>query len=1070
MTTPLLPLRLFAEKYRVPQAPPLLVSRARLLTTLAAARTRKLTLVLAPAGFGKTTLVAEYARSLGDTAAWLTLEPGDAALLVFSRYFIAAVARVRPTFGRASQVWLEATDNPTLHLLDFAAVLVEELEASGSTDLVVILDDFHEVAGSASVFTLLELLLRYMPPWMHLVLSGRSLLEQKVATRLLVEQQVGGLGADDLRFQPAESLQWIAADAGGDNTAQARSLVEQTEGWITGIILRTVAGSSTSHTPLAPQIYAYLSTEVLERQPPAMQHFLLRAAVLPWLDATTCRQVLDIADPDTLLATAYTHQLFLTTNEQQGGGSPTYRMHRLFREFLLTHLRATAPQEWAALHRRTAAYYREQQDPDLAFDSLFTIRDWAAAATLLGHIGASVLDAGHSESVERWLDAFPVTHSRLPGLLLLRARLLLSQSQLDVATTLLAEAAAEYELQHSTDAVTYTGILLLRARLAVAFNDGPAILVAIQPALALEELTPAQRAEAQHLSGIGYTLTGDRIHAEENFAAAHLSYQLLDDTYGLVLLFGSWGNAYIYWQQFYRAQQVLEQALKMLQAAGSHRAEARILGNLANVYHHRGDLDQAQALVVRALDLARTLHWHRVDAELLITLAGITLELDGPTEALPYYQRSATTAWRIAPPTWLDALAGQALCFRLLGQTSEAIRSAQQGLDYAQADQLLFAIGVLKLELGAALLVDSPIQALPLLRELVSSELANPVYESTHQRERAIVVYALTLFATGDYSAARATVEPVLWSAIGWRNQFELATEFASRNGFPLLRQIVDAEPQFAPLLIQATQILTRLASPRTDPEAPVKAGRTIIEIYSLGAAGVYRNGRLVSQGQWKTASAKELVVYLAEQGDGVRKEVILAALWPDAATDSASNIFHQTVSRVRAALGADAVPLDDGRYRLNPQLCVWHDGTEALRWIKQARLTADPAVARAWWLAAATLLRHPFTEEWYHDWAAERRTLWIARTHEVYIWLLADAQQRTVWEEAIRWGQRLLLDDPLDETAHLALMRAYAATGRTLQALEQYTTFQRLLRTEYGTDPSPKINRFYQQLLGLVA
>ncbi len=1062
--TPSPPLRLFAAKLRVPLAPPQLVSRPRLLAGLAAARTRKLTLVLAPAGFGKTTLVAEYARSLGADAAWLTLEPGDADLVVFGHYFIAAVARVRPAVGRAAQAWLEAAVNPALQLQDFAAVLVEELEGSGANDLVIILDDFHEVAGSGSILTLIDLLTRYMPPTVHLVLSSRAA-PALTTTRLLVTQQIGGLGTDDLRFRPEEAVLWLA-DSGGPNTAaQAHALVETTEGWITGLILRAAAGHVDSSPPATAQVYAYLSSEVLERQPPPIQHFLLRAAVLPRLDSAACRRILEIADPDTLLRWVYEQQLFLTAGESSADEGATYRMHQLFREFLLTRLRATAPQEWADLHRRVAAYYVEQRDLDPALESLFTIADWAAAAVLLGGVGPAELDAGHLESVERWLNAFPTAQRRLPVLLLLSARLAAAQSDLVAAGDLLKRA--EHALQTAGDPATYAEALALRARFAVAGNDGQGILAAAQQALAVPQASPVTQAEAQHCLGIAYTIIGDMVHAEEAFTAARFGYDALEDSQSLAMVLASWGYSRVLFDQPRQAEALLMQALGLVRAAGNRRIESRVLSNLAAVYQRYGDLARADSCLATATAIAHTLRWHRVEAEVLLGRAENALELAGPAAAWPHYRASAAIARQAAPHTWVLALAGQARCLRLLGDTRAAMHSARQGLEAARADQMNYATGVCCLELGAILVTENPSEALLLLQE-AETFLAGE--GNTHDALRGTVVIASALFATGAHSAAHRALERALHDAEGWPSQYDLASELAGRYGFPLLRQAAESDTRYGALLTQAAQTLTLLPDVPTtnDPATAVTSPRLpILEVYSLGQATVYQDGVLIAQSQWQTTTAKELFFYLIEQRDGARKEVILTAFWPDQPSEQANNTFHSSLRRLRGALGAAAVQVEDGNYRLNPQLRPWHDGTEALRYMDQARACADPTLARLWWAAAAALLRGAFAEEFYHDWAEERRRFWAARTHAAYNWLLDDAQQRGAFDEVIQWGRQLLTFDPLDETAHARLIRAYAVGGRTAEALGQYHELQRLLADELGTTPSSETQRLYQQLSG---
>ena len=167
------------------------------------------------------------------------------------------------------------------------------------------------------------------------------------------------------------------------------------------------------------QLYAYLSTEVLERQPREIQQFLLRASVLNHLTVALCNTVLEMESADLLLARIQDQQLFLIATG--GPGAPAYRLHQLFREFLAARLRAADLQEFARLHGRAATYYEEQGDYGQAMEHLFASDTWGRAAALAARVGPGELDAGRGERVEHWLDHFPAGEEQhWPILLLLQ--------------------------------------------------------------------------------------------------------------------------------------------------------------------------------------------------------------------------------------------------------------------------------------------------------------------------------------------------------------------------------------------------------------------------------------------------------------------------------------------------------------------------------------------------------------------------------------------------------------------------------------------------------------------------
>jgi DNA-binding SARP family transcriptional activator len=246
-----------------------------------------------------------------------------------------------------------------------------------------------------------------------------------------------------------------------------------------------------------------------------------------------------------------------------------------------------------------------------------------------------------------------------------------------------------------------------------------------------------------------------------------------------------------------------------------------------------------------------------------------------------------------------------------------------------------------------------------------------------------------------------------------------------------------------------------------------VRGRPRLLEVYSLGQASVYRDGVLLAR-EWQTATAKELFFYFVEHPEGRRKEVILAALWPDQSYNKANDNFHTSLRRLRNALGMDMIKVEDNVYRLSQTLALWHDGTEALGVIERARQAATTEEARRGWTAAADLLQGPFAEEFYRDWAGARRQFWETQTREVFSWLADDALRSGAYDAATLWSQRLIALDPFDEAAHALLMRIHASAGNTTLLVQQYTELTRLLQSELGAKPSKETQTLYQRLLSL--
>jgi ATP/maltotriose-dependent transcriptional regulator MalT/DNA-binding SARP family transcriptional activator len=1058
--------RLFAAKTRIPLPPANLVSRTRLLAALRAGLERKLTVIIAPAGFGKTTLVAELARELHPAAAWLTLDPSDRDLSLFAHYLVEAIAQARPGFGAETRAWLAATPAPAAEIEDFVATLLAELDAGGEDRLVLFLDDYHEVGASDSITRLLDLLLRYLPPQIHLVISTRAG-PAFTTTRLLVQQQISGLGTEELRFTVAEAESWLAARPVPPDLTQAQHLIAATEGWITGMILQSVAtgGSLPGELP-SGQLYDYLSSEVLADQPPDIQQFLQRAAVLTHLTVPLCAEVLGVSNAAEMLRRVSEQPLFLSA--AGGREAPHYRLHQLFRAFLALRLRTNAPDEFAQLHRRAARYFEQQGEVGQAMEHLIAVESWDEAAALAARVGTAELEAGRIERVEHWISQFPAAdRQRRADLLLLETRLLAAQSQYAAAGEVLDRA--ERLVLAAEDRAGLAEVLGLKARLAAGRSDGRQMVTLAQQALAIPEASPPTRAHAQHAAAIGYAFAGDSGRADQAFAAAQTAYAALGDVQSTAVVSSDWGYALVLREDFPRAADQLNRALEYTRLVHNSRLQALVLCNLAVVHQAQGALVLAEEHLRAALAITRQLRWRRLIVENLLGLAEIVLESNRADDALLLYQEAAGLARRGVAGALSEALAGQARVLRRQGRYADAALLARQGLDVATNGPASVQVALCRLECGATTLLHAPEEALPLLQQ------AKDVLVRLGRKRaaaRAAAVLATALFALYEYGAAEDTLDEAYFLAGERGSAASLVPELATVYGLPLLRR-ADRGGRYARLLAAVTRYLEAeyqdAASTAGTGDGLLQIVRDrphILEVYSLGQASVYRDGTPLSRADWQTTTAKELFFYFAEHAEGRRKEVILAALWPDQSYSRANDNFHTSMRRLRSALGMDMIRVDDNVYRLNPALPLWHDGTEAQTLITRAHASPDAASARRWWLAAADLLNGTFVEEFYRDWAGARRQFWETRTREALTWLVEDALERGAPDEAVAWGQRLLTLDPLDEAAHVLLLRIYGAAGRSAMLTQQYTALCRMMEDELGAQPSRATRELYQRLL----
>ena len=385
---------LLATKLNVPGSRPDLVPRPRLAQRLDEGRGQGLVLACAPAGYGKTVLLADWVRRGRHRVAWLSLDAGDNDPARFWRHTVAALDRVRPGISERMGQLLEPPPPPSFEPV--VTALINEVAGQPDPDeaLLLVLDDYH-VISSPLVHESFGFLLEHRPPGLHLALASRSDPPLALA-RLRADGQLAELRAADLRFTPGEAaalLQQVAAAPGGARPgaplpdAVAAALAARTEGWAAGLQLAglslrgrsDVDGFVAAFTGSHRYVLDYLAEEVLERQPSRVREFLLETSVLERLSGELCDAVTGRPGSQALLEQVERAGLFVVPLDEVRGW---WRYHHLFADLLRARLQQEQPGRAPELHRNAAAWYAERGLADDAIRHAVAAGEmtWAARA------------------------------------------------------------------------------------------------------------------------------------------------------------------------------------------------------------------------------------------------------------------------------------------------------------------------------------------------------------------------------------------------------------------------------------------------------------------------------------------------------------------------------------------------------------------------------------------------------------------------------------------------------------------------------------------------------------------
>ncbi|HLB48337.1 MAG TPA: LuxR C-terminal-related transcriptional regulator [Anaerolineales bacterium] len=626
MSTPVL-----ATKLYIPPPRPKAVPRPRLIERLneGLPSGRKLTLISAPAGFGKTTLVSEWVAGCERPVAWLSLDEGDNDLTRFLTYLVAAlqtlalseVEGIATNIGEGVLAALQSPQPPSTESI--LTALLNEI-ATIPDNFVLVLDDYH-VIDSKSVDNALTFLLEHLPPQMHLVIATREDPQLPLA-RLRARDQLTELRAADLRFTPSEAAGFLNQVMGLNLSVEDIAVLEtRTEGWITGLQLAAISMQGhkdatsfiKSFTGSHHFVLDYLVEEVLQQQSESVQTFLLRTSILDRMCGPLCDAVL--LDPSAFgqETLEYIEQanLFIVPldNERRW-----YRYHHLFADLLRQRLHQSTASSTrdegrgvAELHKCASVWYEDNGLEIEAFHHAVAANDVDRAARLITGKGMPLHVRGALVPVLNWLGSLPTTVlDERPVLWVMYAGALTTAGQTTGVEQKLQ--AAEAALQGAELDIETRDLLgrIANNRATLAVSQYQADTAIVQAQCALEYLRPDNlpvRTITTWALGAAYQFKGDRTAASRAFTEAISISQAIGHTFVTKLATIGLGSVQETENQLCLAAETYRHALQLFGdqplPIACEACEAHL--GLARIFYEWNDLDAAEQYGQQSIRLAR---------------------------------------------------------------------------------------------------------------------------------------------------------------------------------------------------------------------------------------------------------------------------------------------------------------------------------------------------------------------------------------------------------------------------------------------------------------------------------
>jgi len=1055
-----------------------LVTRPRLIDLLNELLEKRLVLISAPAGYGKTSLLVDFANCSPMPVCWYTIDNLDFDPYRFIAYFIAAIHQRFPAFGERSSTVLAAEQGkPDVDYL--ANVIINDLIENVAEHFVFILDDFHLVNESNPVRGFISRFLLDVEENCHVLITSRTLLSLPAIPVLAARSEVGGFSFEELAFQPDE-IQELYEQTRRQPISKdtAEDILSRTEGWITGIILTSqITHEEVRTRSLLERLTGFSMEEyflqIINSLPPELRSFLLWSSLLEEFNAELCEKILAKAlnMPDApwhnWMDAILQNNLFALPVGEQG---EWVRYHPLFLEFLQTRVFREYSQAAQAIEHCLADNYIQNREWDRAFAIYRRLNSQDDLLRLIEMAGPDVLTAGRISTLSAWIDVIPDDITAVhPVINALKGKIAFSSGDTTQAMHLYNHAIEI--LDSSTDRGSLAQTLVWRANLHRLMGDLNAALNDAERCLRLLEkdiLSEKIKGDAQRCVGLCYYHKGKLQEALAWLQKAHATMLMLRDQKNDAEIQMEIGIIYENLGQYDRAKESYLYALKYWKQTENQINQSILLNNLGVLQQMLGDYEQASLSFTQGLEYARSSGYTRIEAYVLTGIGDMYTELQADEQAAEAFNLAAAIADRINEHflrvyigTRSAALAG------LRGDTERGYQIIQQTRSLITEQDSEMERRLCDLEFAGLKLQDKNYEeAIPLL-ESACKFFGQEGHKI--QSDRAHLYLILAYHASGQsgkmlehllhlQANMNAVYPPVALTALACRyitHLQELKFDYLQPE-ISRFREMTSAFQEKLPALRRFLRENSQVL-----PFAP-----PTLHIRALGRMQVLVNNHRISSSEWQTQAARDLFFMLLAHPEGMTREEICLIFWPDASPDDARFRFKNTVYRLRRAVGKDSVLLDQEIYRFNNKLDYEYDVEKFLKENALAAQTQDPLKKIGHFREAIKIYHGNYLTEIEETWALNPRE----NLRLNYLNILLQAAElyfnMEKYEQALEYCQRALEEDNLLEDAYRLSLRIFAATGNRVGLVRQYQRCVEVLEREIHSEPSAQTQALYQSLL----
>ncbi|UCG29660.1 MAG: winged helix-turn-helix domain-containing protein [candidate division WOR-3 bacterium] len=1050
-------------KIQAPQMKSTTVQRDRITTLLKNNIDKKLILINAGAGYGKTTALSQFIARADLPCVFYHLEPSDSELGLFFSYLTTGLKQLNSHFGRRMERILRTLTPATEHVDMVVGTFINEFVEHVPGDALIVLDDYHNIDPSHEIDKALNYLLQHAPENLHLIIATR-LQPHFPMTNLKARDDVFVLTNDNLTFNYNEIEQLFKEIHGIVlESDEILALEEHSEGWVTSLQLILQAAGKGLGKKLKPGLpllqqkdpskwwsdyFNYFAQEIYQNEPVEVRDFMVSISILEWLDNNACNEITRRKNSGEILR--YLEQKNAFVSRMPNGH---YRFHNLFREFLTSKWRDTGLRRKTLL--RAADHFRDKGQPGLAIPYYLEAGKHNQAARLIRKTGYQMTNSGKSRMVASHIERLPKNSVNTdPQLLMVYSYAQMSNGCPSEAITNLTKAIRLMKKQRKISkelAQAYYDLGSIHFNLGNFETAKRWLLNALRSSSTKRALSNAAMFNSL---GLIYSKAGGRKlkDAIACFRKASRIVHRFSENKGLeASIINNWAMAERKSGNLHSARHRIANAVELLKKEANFSPQfGSIFFNAARLNILLGNADKSATILKRALELSQK---YNDKCSLAIIWRGYALYYEdlGDLDTSMQHLQKAFSVFQDLHLNRMINLINKDFCriYTALGRLTAAEQTIAEiwRLKKSRDDAEAVSIHTIEVKLRAA--QNKLHDAEDLIARTI--RLAKK-YALKYELFVALLVQAKLIHINGSESDTLKALRQ--------------AVRLSEDNSYDYsLSKFMEEEQWVVGSLMTVADRYTSTVTKRWN------ISYHLLEVYLFGTPRLVVDGREIEAHAWKTSKALKLFCYLCSHHHKmISRDVLIDALWKNASPSSGARNLRKAIHHIRQALGTvitsqhNPVIYRNKRYQLAPDFSVRLDVEEFEELTRKSSIRHKEC--ERYITKAINLYQDGYAKGWYDDWIETMRN-YYDKKYEENLTLMADiALHRRNYRECVTWCRRLVAHNPYDEKYHERLWEVLSKLKKYNEVKKDFNELKRILQKDLKTSPQHQTVAFYESIV----